>query len=57
MIQLSPAEQYVLLDPRKAEAREAVKVTLLSLVAQGALKIDTISQKAVFGTKKRRYPS
>ena len=48
---LTPAEQFVLLDPMGAEAKEAVKTTLLSLVARGALRIDTISERGFFGAK------
>ncbi len=52
MIALSPAEQLALLDPKAVKAKDAVKATLLSLVAQGVLKIETTSTRGFFGTKK-----
>ncbi len=52
---LSPAESLVLLNPNRATAREAVKVTLLSLVAQGLLRIEEGQQKRFFGMRKVVY--
>ncbi len=52
---LSPAESLVLLKPNRTPAREAVKVTLLSLLAQGVLRIDEERKKWFFGTKKIIY--
>ena len=37
---LCPAEQLALLDPRRVEPKEAVKVSLLSLVSQGVFRIE-----------------
>ncbi len=48
----TPAEAFVLLDPRHCPALEAVKITLLSLVAQGILKISEIEKPGFFRTKK-----
>ena len=42
---LSPAESLVLLKPNRTPGREAVKVTLLSLLAQGLLRIEEETHK------------
>jgi hypothetical protein len=48
---LSPAESLVLLKPNHTPAREAVKVTLLSLLAQGLLRIEEKTEKRFFGAR------
>ena len=53
---LSPAESLVLLNPSGATAREAIKVTLLWLLAQGLLRIEeTVEKKRFRGTQKSVY--
>ena len=49
---LSPAEAFVLLDPRHSSAREAFKITLLAMVAQGVLKIAETERTGLFRNKK-----
>ena len=49
---LSPAEAFVLLDPRQSSAREAFKITLLAMIAQGALKIAETERTGLFRNKK-----
>jgi hypothetical protein len=48
---LNPAESLVLLKPNRTPAREAVKVTLLSLLAQGLLRIEEKTEKRLFWSK------
>lgn len=49
---LSPAESLLLLKPNRTPARNAVKVTLLWLIAQGLLKIEEETEKRLFWTRK-----
>lgn len=49
---LSPAEALVLLDTKGATGREAFKVTVMSLLAQGAIAIKEESRKGMFRTTK-----
>jgi hypothetical protein len=49
---LSPAESLVLLKPNGTPAREAVKVTLLSLLAQGLLRIEEETRKRFLWSQK-----
>lgn len=51
---LSPGEVAVLLDPNGAKARDALKITVLSLVAQGALRIEQRISKGMFNREKRQ---
>jgi hypothetical protein len=55
MAPLSPAESLFLLKPNRTPARETVKVTLLSLIAQGAVRIEEQKTRRFFGTKKTVY--
>jgi len=48
---LSPAESLVLLNPNRTPAREAVKVTLLSLLSQGLLRIEERTEKRFLWSK------
>jgi hypothetical protein len=50
---LSPGEVMVLLDPNGAKAREALKVTVLALVAQGVLRFEERVGKGLLGREKR----
>jgi hypothetical protein len=52
MAALSPAESLFLLKPNRTPARETVKVTLLSLVAQGLVRLDEQVTKRFLGTRK-----
>ena len=49
---LSPAEAFVLLDPRQSSAREAFKITLLAMIAQGALKMSETERPGLFRNTK-----
>jgi hypothetical protein len=49
---LSPAESLVLLKPNGTPAREAVKVTLLSLLAQGLLRIEEETEQRFLWSRK-----
>jgi hypothetical protein len=49
---LSPAESLMLLKPNRTPAREAVKVTLLWLLAQGLLRIEEATEKRFFLNRK-----
>ena len=51
-LNLTPAESLVLLDTVKSTGREAVKVTLMSLLAQGVVAVVQIEKKRLIGTKK-----
>src|SRR3712207_4178980 len=51
---LSHGEVVVLLDPNGAKARDALKITVLSLVAQGALGIEERILKGMFNREKRQ---
>jgi hypothetical protein len=55
MAPLSPAESLFLLKPNWTPARETVKVTLLSLLAQGAVQMGEKATRRLFGTKKTVY--
>jgi hypothetical protein len=55
MAPLSPAESLFLLKPNRTPARETVKVTLLSLVAQGAVRMEERETRRFFGKKKTVY--
>jgi hypothetical protein len=55
MAPLSPAESLLLLKPNRTPARETVKVTLLSLLAQGAVRMEEQQTRRFFGTKKTVY--
>jgi hypothetical protein len=55
MAPLSPAESLFLLKPNRTPARETVKVTLLSLLAQGAVRMEEQKTRRFFGTKKTVY--
>jgi hypothetical protein len=50
--ELSAAEAQVLLKPNRAAAGEAVKVTLLSLLAQGLVRIEEETKKGRFRVRK-----
>jgi hypothetical protein len=52
---LSPAESLFLLKPNRTPARETVKVTLLSLLAQGLVRLDEQVTKRFIGTRKTVY--
>ena len=49
---LSPAESLVLLDTAGSTGREALKITLMSLMAQGVVAIEQRAKKGLFGTSK-----
>jgi hypothetical protein len=55
MTALSPAESLFLLKPNRTAARETVKVTLLSLIAQGLVRLDEQVTKRFIGSKKTVY--
>jgi hypothetical protein len=55
MAPLSPAESLFLLKPNRTPARETVKVTLLSLLAQGAVRMEEQATRRFFRTKKTVY--
>jgi hypothetical protein len=52
MAALSPAESLFLLKPNRTPAREMVKVTLLSLLAQGIVRLEEQVTKRFIGTRK-----
>ena len=52
MAALSPAESLFLLKPNRTPARETVKVTLLSLLAQGIVRLEEQVTKRFIGTRK-----
>jgi hypothetical protein len=52
---LSPAESLFLLKPNRTPARETVKVTLLSLLAQGMVRMEERQVRRLFGKKKTAY--
>ena len=53
MAALSPAESLFLLKPNRTPARETVKVTLLSLLAQGIVRLE--EQVSFIGIRKTVY--
>jgi hypothetical protein len=55
MAPLSPAESLFLLKPNRTPARETVKVTLLSLLAQGMVRMEERQTRRFFGKKKTVY--
>lgn len=55
MAALSPAESLFLLKPNRTPAREMVKVTLLSLLAQGIVRLEEQVTKRFIGTRKTVY--
>jgi hypothetical protein len=55
MAPLSPAESLFLLKPNRTPARETVKVTLLSLLAQGMMRMEERQTRRFFGKKKTVY--
>jgi hypothetical protein len=55
MAPLSPAESLFLLKPNRTPARETVKVTLLSLLAQGKVRMEERETRWLFGKKKTTY--
>ncbi len=55
MAPLSPAESLFLLKPNRTPARETVKVTLLSLLAQGMVRMEERQTRRLFGKKKTAY--
>ncbi len=55
MAPLSPAESLFLIKPNRTPARETVKVTLLSLLAQGVVRMEEQATRRFFGTKKTVY--
>jgi hypothetical protein len=55
MAPLSPAESLFLLKPNRTPARETVKVTLLSLLAQGMVRMEERETRRLFGKKKTVY--
>jgi hypothetical protein len=55
MAPLCPAESLFLLKPNRAPARETVKVTLLSLIAQGMVRMEERQTRRFFGKKKTVY--
>jgi hypothetical protein len=55
MAPLSPAESLFLLKPNRTPARETVKVTLLSLIAQGMVRMEERETRWLLGKKKTVY--
>jgi hypothetical protein len=55
MAALSPAESLLLLKPNRTPARETVKVTLLSLLAQGIVRLEEQVTRRFFFTRKTVY--
>jgi hypothetical protein len=55
MAPLSPAESLFLLKPNRTPARETVKVTLLSLLAQGMVRMEERQTRRFFRKKKTVY--
>ncbi len=55
MAALSPAESLFLLKPNRTPARETVKVTLLSLLALGLVRVEEKVAKRFIGTRKTIY--
>ncbi len=55
MLPLSPAESLFLLKTNRTPARETVKVTLLSLLAQGMVRMEERQTRRFFGKKKTVY--
>jgi hypothetical protein len=55
MAPLSPAESLFLLKPNRTPARETVKVTLLSLLAQGMVRMEERQTRWLLGKKKTVY--
>jgi hypothetical protein len=55
MAALSPAESLFLLKPNRTPACETVKVTLLSLLAQGIVRLEEQVTKRFIGTRKTVY--
>jgi hypothetical protein len=55
MASLSPAESLFLLKPNRTPARETVKVTLLSLLAQGLVRMEEQTTRRFFRTKTTVY--
>jgi hypothetical protein len=55
LLPLSPAESLFLLKPNRTPARETVKVTLLSLLAQGMVRMEERETRRLFGKKKTVY--
>jgi hypothetical protein len=49
---LTPAESLVLLDPRGSTGIEAFKVSVMSLIAQGAIRVGEVEKAGVFRNKK-----
>ena len=56
MTALTPAEALVLLDPAEASGIDAVKVTVLSLLALGFLRTGTQAAASMFG-RARQVPT
>jgi hypothetical protein len=55
MAALSPAESLLLLEPNRTPARETVKVTLLSLLAQGIVRLEEqVARRFLFTRKTAR---
>jgi hypothetical protein len=52
---LSPAESLIILNPNRTSGREAIKVTLLWLMAQGLVVVEEITQKRWIGSGKLVY--
>jgi hypothetical protein len=55
MAPLSPAESLFLLKPNRTPARETVKVTLLSLIAQGMVRMEERQTRRFFAKRKTVY--
>jgi uncharacterized membrane protein YgcG len=55
MAALSPAESLFLLKPNRTPSRETVKVTLLSLLAQGMVRLEEQVTERFIGTRKTVY--
>ena len=51
---LGPGEVMALLEPNTVKAREALKLTLMSLLAQGALRFEEVVKKGMLGTKRQK---
>jgi hypothetical protein len=49
MAPLGPAESLFLLKPNRTPARETVKVTVLSLLAQGMVRMEERETRRFFG--------
>lgn len=51
---MGPGEVMALLEPNAVKARDALKLTLMSLLAQGVLRFEEVVRKGLLGTKRRK---